>query len=370
MKISFTGYYGFDNYGDDLFAAICFLAAQHYWPDTKVSIIAPVGPHLKGMKSEVSCKFSKKYYNQIGALGFACRLSYMAKASICSDMIVFGGGSVFSTGSLSTIRRLQEFASRTQLTRFAAIGVSYGPFSSINHEIRCQKFLRQFDYVSVRDRASYEALKSTNLPFDPVLSRDLAGILPTLIGKDSIIGSEKFILGVAPCNHSGSNGWQQGILFEGVVNFAKKTGATVRTFVLNGHPVLGDEALAVNLAERLIENDIPVEIVRMNDGAINVWERISECKWMLSVRLHGAITAYLCRIPFVLVEYHEKCTEFVNDVGQQNQLRLQFGHAGYEEVLNSLEFLSNSTSQWSVSPERYAEEALLNFTAAPWASYE
>lgn len=367
MKVAFTGYYGFDNYGDDLFAAVCWLAAQRYWPKIQASIIAPPGPHLRGVNTKVPRILPKEYYNRTGALGLACRLSSMARAVIYSDMIIFGGGSVFSTGSLTTIRRLQELASRHQFVRFAAIGVSYGPFLSKDDEKRCQEFLRHFEYVSVRDQASYEALKSINLSFEPVLARDLAGMLPALLEKRPIISSQKLILGVAPCNNSGGNGWQRDVLFEAVVNFAKRTGATVRSFILNGHPVFGDEALAVDLAERLVKNDISVEIVRLNDGALNVWERIAECSLMLSVRLHGAISAYLCRIPFVLVEYHEKCAEFVKDVGQRDQLRLQYGHSGYEEVLNSLDTLYRGSSSWNVPPERYAEEALLNFTAAPWA---
>ncbi len=367
MKVAFTGYYGFDNYGDDLFSVVCWLAAQRYWPKVQVSIIVPPGPHLRGISAKVPGVLPKECYNRTDVLGLACRISSMVRAVIRSDMIIFGGGSVFSTGSLTTIRRLQEWASRHQLARFAAIGVSFGPFLSRDDEKRCQDFLRNFEYVSVRDQASYEALKSISLPFEPVLARDLAGMLPALLGKQPIISSQKLILGVAPCNNSGGNGWQRDVLFEAVINFAKRTDATVRSFILNGHPVFGDEALASDLAERLVKNDISVEIVRLNDGALNVWERIAECNLMLSVRLHGAISAYLCRIPFALVEYHEKCAEFAKDVGQRDQLRLQYGNSGYEEVLNCLDALYKGSSSWDVSPERYVEEALLNFTAAPWA---
>jgi len=191
--------------------------------------------------------------------------------------------------------------------------------------------------------------------------------MPTLLKKQATINTNHKVLGVAPCNIAGNNIWQQEVLFEAIVDFAKKTGVTVRNFILNGHPFFGDESLVLDLTKRLEECNIPTEIIRLDSGAQDVWGRIAECNMVVSVRLHGAISSYLCNIPFALAEYHEKCTEFVKDIGQHEQLRLLYGNSTYQETLNALDCLyKDSSSRWSIPPERYAEEALLNFTAAPW----
>ena len=101
-RIAFTGYYGMRNFGDDLFGVICTRAAERYWN------AAPrlVGPPLAGMTgvSTVPAFYPRDWYGAMGALGKGSRLLSFASATIGSDVLVMGGGSVI------TARARQSFS--------------------------------------------------------------------------------------------------------------------------------------------------------------------------------------------------------------------------------------------------------------------
>ena len=89
---------------------------------------------------------------------------------------------------------------------------------------------------------------------------------------------------------------------------------------------------------------------------------------MLSVRLHGAITAYLCGVPFALLEYHRKCTDFLEDIGQAEELRIGSKGADACTVTNLLQRLSEHPPTPSLPSSHYSRDAAASFTSAPWYS--
>lgn len=42
---------------------------------------------------------------------------------------------------------------------------------------------------------------------------------------------------------------------------------------------------------------------------------VLECDVFITSKLHGGISAYALNIPFILEEYHPKCTDFLHDIG-------------------------------------------------------
>jgi hypothetical protein len=49
---------------------------------------------------------------------------------------------------------------------------------------------------------------------------------------------------------------------------------------------------------------------------------IASLNLLLTGRLHGALTAYQLGVPFILDEYHVKCADFLDDIGQVDALRV------------------------------------------------
>ena len=143
-------------------------------------------------------------------------------------------------------------------------------------------------------------------------------------------------------------------LFEGVAQYVKREGVSVRIFCLNTHPRWGDEELSRKLQERLEGQGANVEWISAKDNLLGCWQGLATCDAVLSVRLHGAITAYLCGVPFSLVEYHRKCTDLIDDIGQPEALRVRsdcIDSPAVERILERL-FLSKWLEKLPVVKEK------------------
>jgi polysaccharide pyruvyl transferase WcaK-like protein len=143
----------------------------------------------------------------------------------------------------------------------------------------------------------------------------------------------------------------------------------VDVFSLNGHPTHGDEALAEDLQSRLRERGIAVMLraYRGRDPLATVRE-VGRCDAFISARLHGAIVAYMCGVPFALVEYHPKCRDFADDVGLPRVLRITSERHGVETLTAAVAaMLNDGGTPPRVSPDIYAREAEKIFQYAPWS---
>jgi hypothetical protein len=77
----------------------------------------------------------------------------------------------------------------------------------------------------------------------------------------------------------------------------------------------------------------------------------------------NCIFACYAQVPFFLVEYHGKCTDFLNDVGQDASYRIQDGELS--PVLVAEKIADIVTSQYYIPPihlEETQSRSLLNFT--------
>jgi len=273
------------------------------------------------------------------------------------------------------MRNVQHLAAKLGLARLAGIGLSLGPFHTSEDERRCAEFLKRFEYLAVRDHASCDLARSMDLPYEVVQSRDLAGLLPAAVAPQTAASDARRPLGVALCNYESYAGGDVGIeklrneaFFAAVSEFASERRTLVRIFCLNVNPATGEDDICRQLAARLDDAGVEHEVVSATDGVVGVWRRIAECSAMVSIRLHGGISAYLAGVPFCLVEYHGKCTDFLDDVGQHGSLRIASEVDSPDAILAVLAHLTQAPRRPELSPAIYKEESKLNFSAAPWAA--
>ena len=231
----------------------------------------------------------------------------------------------------------------------------------------------------MRDRKSVELLEKMQVPVKPLLSRDLVGALPLLLPPQSAPQTNATqtapVLGISVCHFERLMGGDTAVedrrnaaLFEGVALFAKREGVRVRIFSLNSHPRWGDDTFSRELEHRLQQQGTEVAFISAKDNLLGCWHGLAACTAVLSVRLHGAITAYLCGVPFTLVEYHRKCTDLMDDIGQPSELRI--GPACTDPSLfdQVIQRLFRCPAKPSIPRETYISEATMNFTDPPWAT--
>jgi polysaccharide pyruvyl transferase WcaK-like protein len=292
------------------------------------------------------------------------------------DLIVYAGGSTLSYGSI--MKKIQRMAAERGVTKFAGVGVSIGPFADAADEAEAARFLRKFIYFSVRDRKSAALLEKMQVPVKPLVARDLAGALPLLLPARTgdgagVAWAQRPTLGVSVCHYERLTGGdaareerRNAALFEGIARFAQRERVLVRIFCLNAHPIWGDAALSQQLQMLLQERGVTVELVSAENNLLGCWHGLAACTAILSVRLHGGITAYVCGVPFALVEYHVKCTDLLDDIGQPAALRIGPDSADPAGVEQILERLFRQPGRPTLPPETYIAEAAMNFTQVPW----
>lgn len=371
-SVIFTGYYGMKNYGDDLFGVVSAYGAKTWWQPYAPTILAP---RIAGQSERFSVPsiISADRYASDGAAGKLIRTLFSAKELLAGGKFVFSGGSLFSSNR-SRIMDMAERISKVSGKKFSAIGVSIGPFDSRASEEAVVAFLRRFEYISVRDRASYELLQSYRLDAQIALGRDLAGITPALAGPVQKPARPLKVLGYSSCNIGGKPETTRRIddLFIDAVS--QRRDLQVKVFNLNSHAIHGDSERSQYVSRKLAAAGVAVEqIDYAQRGVLGTWRDIAGCDAMVSVRLHGAITAYLCAVPFVLFEYHKKCTDFLDDIGQSAAVRVRTDDGALTseaagDFAAKLEELLSGRHSPQLAPARYADEAASHFTDAPWAS--
>lgn len=374
-KIVFTGYYGMSNFGDDLFGLVCAGGATKFWPHSKTRLLSTF---IDGSDAEFTIPnwFNRDLYASTGLLGAGSRLMFALSEACRSQMFILGGGSVLSSQS-SGVRDLIYKTSHITKLRFAALGVSIGPFASLAEEKGAKEFLSGFEYISVRDSVSYQLAESFSLDCPVIMAGDLAGLVPVLFDtKKECVKYGRPTLGVSLCNYESIIGGDKRleqernqVLINAVINVAKRFGARVEVFSLNNHQQFGDDILAESIGSRLSKEGIEFKLNRHIElGFFEVWKRIACCDAFISVRLHGAIAAYLNEVPFALVEYHKKCGDFLDDIGQSTDLRLSGTSTDSENIEKVLEKLFLGDLPPTLNAQHYSQRACDHYFHAPWVN--
>lgn len=376
LKVGFTGYYGMRNFGDDLFGVLCSAAARRYWNAEPLL----VGPPLHGADARATwpARLPMHWYGSTGHVGRISRLLGFARGLRGSDVLVMGGGSVMN-GRESFRKPMMLSARRRGRVQLAAVGVSVGPFPDAAAERSVAQFVRQFSYLSVRDRRSFELAQRMGL--DPILheGRDLAGLLRILYPPSElppVAAGRTLRIGLAPCRYSvrddhaapTTEQWQNTAV-EALAQLSTQLSLHVVLFSLNSHPHHGDDALANSLQHALREAGVKVEMRRYRGDPLATTQAIRGCDAFVSARLHGAIVAYLTDVPFAIVDYHPKCRDFADDISLPREARITAGSHDAPAFRTMLEQLLNADAlRAGLSPDVYAQEAPDIFQCAPWSN--
>ncbi len=271
-------------------------------------------------------------------------------------------------------------------SKLAAVGISIGPFQSGSDYQWTKSFLSKFCYLSLRDKRSCDLAAKMQLPGKLVQSFDLAGLLPDVCidsSKDKInsINLENrrnvYRLGISICHYerySGQNisieSTREELLLDALKILAKRREMEMHLFVFNGHPTFGDNKITNHFANEL-NQFAQVKINEYDPDPISVWQKIKTCDGFVGIRLHSGIFAYMAEIPFSLIEYHSKSSDFLDVIGYSDSLRLSSSLPELEEVLAILErtLFSTPFSQLvKMDTKAACKLAQLNFTSIPWVN--
>ncbi|TXD98097.1 polysaccharide pyruvyl transferase family protein [Psychrobacter frigidicola] len=363
-EILFTGYYGQLNTGDDAFLEVASWGAKKYWNKSNSIYLS----RKKGLP--ILCRDIRGYPLSIPK-------TYHLQDKILlplTDYLISAGGSTMNKElQASNIKRLaMEHKKKHSKIKIGGIGVSIGPFRTTKDEESTIDYLKNIDFLAVRDQASFDFAMSLDLPYEPVNAFDLAALLPEIYGiqkKDILLNNTK-VVGISVCpfesivdkNNIENEHKRNAKVINLLKVLDKKEDIHFKFFIINGHPTVGDLRLTQETIERVAPNSY--EIINYNKETRATWNEISSCDFVISTRLHAAIFACFSNTPFMLNEYHRKCGDFLDDIHYDKSLRLFDSEYNPVEKANSIIDILNDQSNY-IYPTKLDEmknKSELNFT--------
>ncbi|MBL3654834.1 polysaccharide pyruvyl transferase family protein [Fulvivirga sediminis] len=364
MSVTFLGYYGQFNTGDDAFCVVSDWGARKFWNESNVKFAGsdlPIGYFGKTVKSTLFTTHQFKGQHHVESLF----------QPFIGKNVIYAGGSVFHReidrftreGIFSNYRKLG-------LLNLSAIGVSIGPFKNSRDRNSIRNYLSKFSFIALRDERSYEEVIDMNLSTTAVKAFDLAALLPSMYSIQPKQTSQP-VLGVSACYYErytcGDTKKEKARIDKlmGSIELVVKRIPNIRLkiFCFNAHPVFGDNEITDSLVAFFSDKNVDVERIEYNSSPESIWNEIQKCDAVLSTRLHSGIFSCFAEVPFIQIEYHYKCTDFLKDVGYDSRYTIGDFDISESEVALRIERIIVDKKSPSIKfMESCKDRALLNFT--------
>lgn len=363
-NILFTGFYGQSNTGDDAFVEVAAWGAEKYWNKDCNRFLAKSSrlPHTVTPVRGYPFTFPRTYKTQA---------EYLLKRT--TALVFAGGSTIHSKLGKDNLRMkaLHQKAAGKDL-KIGGIGVSVGPFKSVEDEKAVQDYLKKLDFLAVRDQASFDYVSNLDLPYQPINAFDLAALLPNIYEyvPPTLGRRKKKIIGVSVCPFesvkSGGDVNKETQRNRMIVDLLQEIDALeevhFRFYIINGNDVVGDKLLTNETVAKVFPKSY--EVINYSLETEKIWRSIADCDFVISTRLHAAIFACFANTPFMLNEYHKKCSDFLDTVEYFDQYRLH--NSQYDVKAKAVQILNIMNEAGIYRKPRKVEtmqiQASLNFT--------
>ncbi|APA93624.1 polysaccharide pyruvyl transferase family protein [Myroides sp. ZB35] len=334
--ILFTGFYGHKNTGDDAFVEVASWGSQNYWNKKNNRFLAI----SKNLPDTI---VDSKGYPFTMPKTYGLQLTQLIKET---NYLISAGGSTIHSKMLEQNPKMiaVKEKKRNKKLKIGGIGVSIGPFNSIKDEEAIKEYLKSIDFLAVRDQTSYDYANSLELPYKPIRAFDLAALLPGIYDYSKEVKDSQNIkvIGVSVCPvesvHSGMDVVEEIKRNERLVDLLKqldkKEEVHFRFYVINGNLNFGDLKLTQETILKV--NPKSFELIGYQKNTKLVWNSIADCDFVVSTRLHASIFACFANTPFMLNEYHRKCSDFLMDIGYNDRFRLYNSEYDVAEKANQI----------------------------------
>lgn len=312
-KVLISGYYGFDNAGDDtvLFGIISSLQKLH--PTIDISV-------LSNKPKETTALFGIPAYNR-------WRFSEILKQLSKTDLLLMGGGSLLQDAT--SPRSVMYYLSIVTMAKFLGKPVifyaqGFGPISHSLSKLLIKSIVNKVDTITVRDQGSADDMKQLGVTRPIHITADPA---ITIRPKDvDLLLSDKRL------NRNGKKSMAISIRkWKNEENYKKEMAK------------MADEMIEKGWNVYFLPMQYPADVSPSKDivnymskpGAVLVNEKmnfheiisfIGNMDFVIGMRLHSIIIAAVMGVPFVGVSYDPKIDRFIE--------RVQMDSAGSIQTLS------------------------------------
>lgn len=280
-KHEITGYYGNNNFGDDLFVEI-----------------------LKGYLEKANTECLVDLYNE----NFIQRLLNKLKRLSTVESVTLGGGSILGTSGKFGVRRLEASLKGLLRYKYCAIGVGIENLNYIP-----ETYLNKFDFLGIRSKKDLDLIKKTNP--NAFYTSDLAYSYKNIFDqyvlkniKDNEIGIVLTDTGLIGQNINST------LVIEKMILVLKDIFPSYHFNIYSFQPSRMQDNIVISQFEKyLLNNNISYSVFEH----VNVHTTISHLqknKFVVTDRLHAGILCHIMEIPFLLSTHHSKCVDYLDDI--------------------------------------------------------
>jgi polysaccharide pyruvyl transferase CsaB len=307
-EILVSGYYGFNNAGDEAILAGMLKALRDQAPEVSVTVISGTAAQTRRVHgvNAVSRGDLKQIWSALGR----------------ADLVISGGGSllqdVTSSRSLSYYLGLVFLAkARRKPVMFYAQGI--GPITGAVGRTLIPAVVNGVDVIAVRDRESAATLRRLGVRRPPVtVTADAALALgpsdpewgAKLLAESGVDLSRPVIgVSVRPWKQ-GEQGWQPG-LARALDELSRQMGARV-AFLPMQHTA--DVQAAAGVTKLMAE---PAVQVAGDFTYAHLQAMIARCSLLVGMRYHALVFAAMNGVPLVGISYDPKNDAFLRLIGER-----------------------------------------------------
>lgn len=273
---------------------------------------------LEFLKLYPSVKFSYVPFHKLlahtrGIKGLYYRWFLSIFLLLRCDEIIIGGGTLFHTsGVLRFYRNILKFRKLFNLkVVVGAACVSVGPFRDKQAPIHFQKFLQDVDFISVRDKRSFEICEkiiSEKTTFYPDIALSIPGLFDLSSKKENKI-SVSLRQGYV---NKDEMKWLDFFLSQ----FHSKYPNSLIEFItfcdLNNDHENDDIAIEKFLNFSSSNWKKNTVILPYNSNPLYFYKALQQSQFNICMRLHASILSYSVGTNFITLNYHKKCEDFFN----------------------------------------------------------
>ncbi len=302
-KIVLSGYYGFNNLGDEAVLAGITSLLKNKNKELKITVLS-ASPQ----------KTAELYgVNAVSRSSIIQILAVLAEA----DLFISGGGSLLQdvTGSFSVPYYLGlAWLAKMQGSKTVYYAQGAGPLNKSWSRKLTALSLNRFELLGVRDQGSKELLKNTGVKKEIKLTVDPVFALydPLSNKRQQIKGKLEVGISVRP--------WSVDYLDElaaGLNQFARKKNIKFILFPMHQG---SDDQISLALKEKL---EAESEIFELPEQPQKALKSFSQLDLFVGVRLHSLIFALLNQVPLLALSYDPKIEGLLSELDYLPLIKLE-----------------------------------------------
>ena len=339
-KIYFKGYYGYENLGDDIFTVTAAWICNTLWSNCVPVFIGRKLPVINNTAKKI--EINNDFFKRIVELLVCFKVNY----------IIYFGGSLLSSGG-NSFRDIKLYFKKIPYlsNKLGTIGTSIGPFEDYHNFNSTKELLKKFKFISVRDYSSIDLLSQMGLEGKSSFCFDNAiliqEVFPSLKIKN-LKKNGKIKIAISLCHYEryktkiSLEEQEREIAVKQLISDIILNHENIEELIFiefNGNTRTGDTEITTEF-EEYFSKKIKTKVVSYSLSTENMLREFNDADFVLGMRLHSGILAYALDIPFMLVEYHPKCTDFLNTINHNVRFDVN-NHSKNIEKFNHIMELEN-----------------------------